>query len=105
MFLKADYLERLSLTPTVSGQLVDVEQLVLVDLLPDHLVEGFGVEDDGVVEVRGVDRDVDGEVEHRKHDLGEVERLKLVVLANFSGKLCRVDPENVWPGLQGWRAT
>ena len=105
MFFKADYLERLSLTPTVSGQLVDVEQLVLVDLLSDHLVEGFGVEDDGVVQVRSVDRDVDGEVEHRKHDLGEVERLKLVVLANFSGKLCRVDPENVWPGLQGWRAT
>ena len=78
---------------TISGQLVDVDRLVLLLLLPDHFVEGFGVEDDGVVEVGSVDGYVDGEVEQGEDDLVEVERLQLVVLANLFGKLCRVHPE------------
>jgi hypothetical protein len=43
--------------------------------------------------VGGVDGDVDGEVEHGEDDLGEVEWLKLVVLANLLRKLGRVHSE------------
>ena len=78
---------------TVSGQLVDVEGLVPLLLVTDHLVEGLGVEDDRVVEVSRVDGDVDGEVEEGEDHLVEVERRKFVVLANLLRKLSRVNPE------------
>ena len=50
--------------------------------------------------MRRVNGDVDREVEHGEHDLGEVERLQLVVLAHLPGELGRVDPGNVGPGLE-----
>ena len=73
--------------------MVDVVSFVFVLLVPDHLIEGLGVEDGRVVEVCGVDGDVDWKVEEGEDDLNEVERSKLVVLANLLRKLRRVNSE------------
>jgi hypothetical protein len=73
--------------------MVDVVSFVFVLLVPDHLIEGLGVEDGRVVEVCGVDGDVDWKVEEGEDDLNEVEGSKLVVLANLLRKLRRVDSE------------
>jgi hypothetical protein len=84
---------KLRIKITVSGQFVDVVRLVLRLLVPNHFVQGLGVENDGVVEVSRVDGDVDGEVEQVEVDLGEVERGQLVVLADFLREFCGVDSE------------
>ena len=73
-----------------------------IGLLPaDDGVEGLGVEHDGVVEVGGVDGDVDGKQlrEDAESRVFEVERGELVVLPHSLRELGRVNPVKAWPLL------
>ncbi len=73
---------------TIPSELVDVP----TGVAPDKVVEGLGVEHHGVIEVGGVDRDVNAEQILEYVYVLEVEGRQLVVQADLLSEVGRVHP-------------